>query len=266
MKNQKPKSSSPRSFWDGVAGPVMVAHRGGDAAGIEKENSLTAFQAAYDLGYRWFETDVVTTKDGQLLAIHGRGYQLHPNKDLPSRISIQKMTYAEAPLLFKELLDAFPDVKVFVDPKTYKTAPVLAELLISRPDDLQRVCVGSFHRHNTLLIAKRVKVATGQDITCGAIGAFRSIALVWTAKLSLPTFWVERYLRKTRTRIIYLPYRRLLQNDGQKIVDTTHTLGLKLAAYTPNDAVSIKQLADIGVDVIMSDRVRMLARIVKKRI
>jgi glycerophosphoryl diester phosphodiesterase len=71
MKNQKPKSSSPRSFWDDIIAPVLVAHRGGDAAGIEKENSLAAFQAAYDLGYRWFETDVVTTKDGQLLAIHG---------------------------------------------------------------------------------------------------------------------------------------------------------------------------------------------------
>jgi glycerophosphoryl diester phosphodiesterase len=270
MKNQKPKLSSPRSFWDSVTGPVMVAHRGGDAAGIEKENSLAAFQAAYDLGYRWFETDVVTTKDGKLLAIHGRGYQRRPNKDLPSRLAIQKMTYAEArqnvtvggelPLLLEELLDAFPDVQVFVDPKTFKTAPVLADLLISRPSDLGRVCVGSFYRRNTTLVSRSIKAATGRDISCGAIGIWRSLLLIWTARLSLPTFWISRYLRATKTDTLYLPYRLLLNRDGQKIVETAHKLQLRLAVYTPNDEASIQRCAKLGVDAIMSDRLVVLKR------
>ncbi len=88
MKSQK--KPQPK-FWQNSKFPIAIAHRGGDAAGIEKENSMKAFQAAYDLGYRWFETDVVSTLDDKLLAIHGRGFQLRPNKDLPLRFTIQEL-------------------------------------------------------------------------------------------------------------------------------------------------------------------------------
>ena len=148
------KNHQQSRFWDDAVFPLAVAHRGGDGAGIEKENSLAAFQAAYDLGYRWLETDVVPTSDGKLLAIHGRGFQRHPNKDMPSRLKVQRMTYAEALdnirvggeklVTLNELLDAFPDVKFFLDPKTLKAAPALARTLIQRPHDLNRVWVGSF--------------------------------------------------------------------------------------------------------------------------
>lgn len=264
-KSQRPQKLS---FWQGVKTPVKIAHRGGDGAGIEKENSLEAFQAAYELGYRWFETDVVTTKDGKLLAIHGRGFQLRPNRDLPRRLAIQQMTYAEAQkkitvggepvLLLEELLDAFKDVRVFIDPKTYKTAPVLAELLIARPGDLQRVCIGSFHRRNTTLVQKRVKEATGQEITCGAIGVFRGLLLVWTARLSLPSFWVRRYLRQTGTNTFYLPYSVVMKGYGNRVVALAHDLGLRVTVYTPNDENSIRECLARGVDGIMSDRVRLL--------
>jgi glycerophosphoryl diester phosphodiesterase len=246
----------------------MVAHRGGDTAGIEKENSLAAFQAAYDLGYRWFETDVVPTKDGKLLAIHGRGYQRHPNKDLPRRLQIQKMTYdevvatfnvgGEPPLLLEDLLDAFKDVRVFIDPKTFKAAPYLAQLLIKRPEDLWRVCVGSFHRRNTTLVCRRVKEATGQDIACGAIGIFRAFLLIYTAKFSLPVFFLKSYIKRTKTNTFYLPYKFAMNGNGRKIVDLAHNLDLRVAVYTPNDEAAIKAAIECGMDAIMSDRVELL--------
>lgn len=267
------KKLQPNSFWDNVDFPVAVAHRGGDVAGIDKENSLKAFQSAYDLGYRWFETDVVPTKDNVLLAIHGRGMQRKPNKDLPSRLKIQSMTYqrikkqlrvgGENPLKLADLMDKFPDTRIFIDPKTFKSAPVLADFLISRPNDLHRVCIGSFHGRNTQLIGRRVKLATGVEITCAAIGKFRGSLLLLSAQSTVFRPFLLAQLKRSNIRTFYLPKQWLIGKRGQKIIKFSRENHINIAVYTPNDQESIKALITAGVEVIMSDNIRLLKKYIK---
>ena len=49
-------------------GSIMIAHRGGALDG--RENSMTAFARAVELGYRYLETDVQVTADEVLVAFH----------------------------------------------------------------------------------------------------------------------------------------------------------------------------------------------------
>ena len=46
-------------------GPLAIAHRGGMA--LAPENTLAAFARATSLGLTYLETDVHTTRDGQVV-------------------------------------------------------------------------------------------------------------------------------------------------------------------------------------------------------
>ena len=46
----------------------LFSHRGGRME--HDENTLSAFQASYDAGYRGFETDIRMTADGELVVTH----------------------------------------------------------------------------------------------------------------------------------------------------------------------------------------------------
>lgn len=267
------KKNQPASFWENTTIPEAVAHRGGNAAGAEKENSLKAFQAAYKLGYRYFETDVVPTKDNVLLAIHGRGLDKNPNKDLPYRLKIQRMTHEEVekslriggekPITLAALLDNFSGVKLFIDPKTFRAGSALAEFLISRPDDLNRVCVGSFHGRNTRLIKQRVRRAIGVEVSCAAIGKLRGFPVLLTAKFPTLAAVLRFYGRLSGVEVFQLPYKLLINPSGTKIVEAAHRNGFKIAAYTPNDRSSIETVITSGVDAVISDESRLLKEIIK---
>jgi glycerophosphoryl diester phosphodiesterase len=268
-------------FWQNDNQIIGVAHRGGDAAGIEKENSLAAFQAAHDKGFRWFETDVVPTKDGKLLAVHGRGLQMHPNKDLPTRKQIQKLTYAESqdlliggeqmPLL-EDLLDTFPDVKWFIDPKVNNAVRPLVDLLKQKGRILENVSVGSFSQDRTDAVAAEVKEATHKDI-CTTIGPLGSLAVLNTSdvdrsRISFPDRWALRAAKATRrlpsdavpATSINVPYQWVKASSN--LVEIAHGLGLHIATWTPNEIKDIQSSADKGVDAIMSDRLDNLQSVI----
>ena len=107
-----------------------MAHRGGAIEHLE--NTLPAFQACVDLGYRYLETDVQITADGTLVAFHdttlervtdrtGRVDAMHW-----SELSEARIGGREPIVRLEDLLGAWPDVKFNLD---VKAAGVLAPLL-----------------------------------------------------------------------------------------------------------------------------------------
>ena len=57
---------------------LAFAHRGGNDFG--PENSLKSFLSAYEIGYKYLETDVHLSKDGYLVAFHDESLDRVTNK------------------------------------------------------------------------------------------------------------------------------------------------------------------------------------------
>ena len=57
-------------------GPIPFAHRGG--AGKFPENTMPAFQNAIDMGYKYLETDVHSSKDGEVFAFTMTRWNVSP--------------------------------------------------------------------------------------------------------------------------------------------------------------------------------------------
>ena len=134
------------AFLDGPT-PLAMAHRGGAIEHLE--NTMPAFQACVDLGYRYLETDVRVTADGVLVVFHDA--TLERVTDRTGRI--EHLTWAEVseariggrePILrLEDLLGAWPDVRFNLD---IKAAGVLAPLVrtVRRLKVADRICLGSF--------------------------------------------------------------------------------------------------------------------------
>ena len=61
----------------------LFSHRGGRME--HDENTLSAFQASYDAGYRGFETDIRMTRDGALVITTTARSNARPTAREPSR-------------------------------------------------------------------------------------------------------------------------------------------------------------------------------------
>lgn len=269
-------------FWD-AEGSIATAHRGGDGAGLERENSSVAFRVAHARGFRWFETDVVPSDDGVLWAIHGRGMQLRPNRDLPTRTRIKHMSADEVRELriggepvgemAVHMADIPADAHWFIDPKLGESVDPLIKLLAQNRDRLDNVSVGSFSQERTRAVAEGVKEATGRTINTSLSGpmaayALLSMAKVDTERLELRDRVLLRVLKAggrledpeamvlaAKATSATIPYRWL--NHSEDLEDVAHELGLRVVTWTPNTMADIVPSVR-RADGVMSDHLDVL--------
>src|SRR5690242_6649092 len=114
-------------------GPLAFAHRGG--ASEAPENTLPAFEHAIRLGFTYLETDVHATADGQLVAFHDDHLDRVTDASgaiasLPWSVVQRARVDGREPIpLLEDLLGAFPDARVNIDPKHDDAVEPLAEVL-----------------------------------------------------------------------------------------------------------------------------------------
>jgi glycerophosphoryl diester phosphodiesterase len=232
------------------ARPQVFAHRG--AKSVAPENTLPAFQRALEMGVDGIELDVQQTRDGRLVVIHDFDVSHTTN----GAGKVVDMTYAEICRLdagshfgaefsgtpvptLEEVFDLVGDrCVVNVELKTMDwdggavVEPVVRLIQQRRLHD--QVIISSFNPF--ALIATRwhdPKIALG---------------LLYSQEL--PIFLRRAWLGPLIAPEALHPHYAMVDAE---FVHTAHSHGQFVNTWTVNDLDLAQQLAEAGVDVIMSD-------------
>ncbi|WP_446724942.1 glycerophosphodiester phosphodiesterase [Nocardioides lacus] len=246
---------------------LAFAHRGGayhpEIEGLE--NTLAAFEHAVALGYTHLETDVHVTRDGALLAFHD---------DVLDRVtdstgSILDLTLQEVrgariagdhqvPTL-AELFDAFPDASFNIDLKSDGAGPALARFLDERGAH-ERVVVGSFG-------GRRLRAF--RRLTGGKVATSAHPAEV-AAYLLSPSLRLARLAIGDDFVAFQVPHRRIVRGRvlpivTRRFVERAHRAGKQVHVWTIDDPEEMRELLDLGVDGLMTDRTDLLRDVLAAR-
>jgi len=238
-------------------GPLAFAHRGG--ASEAPENTMPAFAHAVGLGYRYLETDVHVTADGVLVAFHDDRLDRVTDRtgvigELPwSEVQHARVDGREPIPLLEDLLGAWPQVRVNIDPKHDAAAEPLAEVIL-RTGATDRVCVAAFSDRRT----ERVKARVGPAL-CTGMGP-RQVAQLVAASRGMPG---GKRLRAPCAQVP--PHQGRLPLVTERFVTTAHRLGVQVHVWTIDDREEMARLLDLGVDGIMTDRPNVLKELLVER-
>lgn len=236
-------------------GPLPLAHRGG--AGDYPENTMAAFAAAVDLGYRYVETDVHATADGVLVAFHDEDLDRVTDRagkirELPwDEVSKARVRGEPIPML-AELLDAWPDLRVNIDMKHDTSVDPLIDVL-RKTEAHDRVCIGAFSDRR---LARFRNLSHNQ--VCTSMGPI-AIARLRAASWGAPVGHVGGACSQVPVRQGPVPI------ADRRFLDTAHARGIRVHIWTIDDADEMDRLLDLGVDGIMSDRPSVLKEVLVRR-
>jgi glycerophosphoryl diester phosphodiesterase len=247
-----PARTWPFLDWDG---PIPVAHRGGAAE--QPENTMAAFAAAVALGYRYVETDVHATADGELLTFHD--HTLDRVTDMTGEIgglpfaAVRAARIGNEPIpRLEDVLGAWPTIRVHIDAKHLAAAAPLVAV-VERAGAQDRVCIGSFSDRTVHALRR---LSAGRICTWMGRAEILSLRL---ASLGVPT-------PRSAAGCTQVPVRqgRLPLLDA-RFVATARRRGVGVHAWTINDRAEMERLLDLGVDAILSDRPTLLKQVFSDR-
>lgn len=237
-------------------GFLAFAHRGG--AEEAPENTMAAFQAAVNLGYRYLETDAYTTSDGVLLSFHDTVLDRVTDRQgelaaLPYEdVKKARVAGTEPVPLMAEVLEAWPDVRINIDPKVDSAVePLIA--LIRDMKVLDRVCIGSFSSARI----KAFREAFGDRI-CTSMGPGET-ARLRAAAYGLPVGHFQ-------ANCAQIPIRQHgLTLVDPRMIRVANRLGLQVHVWTIDDRAEMERLIDLGVHGLMTDRPSLLKQVLQDR-
>ena len=229
-----------------------IAHRGGSLEQLE--NSLSAFQNAWDLGYRYMETDMQASSDGVVYIFHDDRLERVSNgtglfcEHSSAEIDKLRLNNGEAIPRLSDALDALPHALFNIDIKRADGTKPLANFLNTHPQAHRVVAasfVGARLKELKSLVKKPVPVTAVQN----------DIIRIMLIGLGLP-------LKRPDVVAVQVP----ISHYGIPIVTKwfvrqCHKLDIKIHVWTIDDEQEMRWLIDCGVDGVMTDRPSLLKEV-----
>lgn len=233
-------------------GPIALAHRGGAAEATE--NSPSAFQRVFDMGFRYIETDVRATRDGQAVVFHDARLDRTTDRSGPlAELTLRQVSKAELsdgahPIALAEALHRWPTLRFNVDVKADEAVlPFLRA--VAEADAWARVCAASFSTARL----DRIRRQAGPRLAT-SMGR----AEVARLALGLPDATPACAAQVPRS-----PGRIPLVTRA--FVRRAHARGVQVHVWTVDDADTMHELLDLGVDGIVTDRPTVLREVLSSR-
>ncbi len=222
---------------------AIVAHRGGGGEAIE--NSIAAFRNAMEIGVDIIETDVRSTKDGELILLHDEdfervaGEKIKPAQATLSYIKEYMKLYGKEPVAtLQEALEAIDGkVGLFIEIKEPETTRKVVELVRSF-DALGWCAVISFWDEALQIAANEMPQLTKGLIYSKAPGRIKD------AKELGADFVLPHYPLATK-----------------KANHFAHALGLKVVVWTVDEVEWAREMYERGVDGIATNYPSLLEKI-----
>src|SRR5215210_4254108 len=255
--------------------PVNLAHRG--ASALAPENTIEAFRLAVETGAGGLELDVHMSRDGHLVVIHDATVdRTTSGTGAVSEMTLDELRRLDAGHNFSpaggstrpyrgrgvrvptlgEVLEGFPVVAVNIEIKA--GTPGIEETVLGvlrEANALGRALVVSTPHS----IVKRFRKVSGGHVSTGAsrweIGVFYISSRFRLERLVRPAYDALQVPLRHRGIPVVTP----------RFVRAAHARGVRVDAWTINQADEMRRLLDLGVDVIMTDRPGTLAEVLENR-
>lgn len=240
--------------------PRLFAHRG--LALEAPENTLLAFAAAVGIGAIYVETDVHASHDGHAVIAHDPDLKRVAGRD----VRVDQLTLAELRRIdlghgqsfpsLAEALDAFPETRFNIDVKSGAAVePTVSAILAAGASN--RVLVSSFDER------RRAAALRGLPGVVSSASARRFAIALLGGKVGFSPA-VRGSLRGLVA--VQVPEKALgLRVTTARMLARLHAAGVEVHVWTVNDPARMRELLDLGVDGIVTDRIDLALAVAAER-
>ena len=227
----------------------ITAHRG--ASAHAPENTIAAFQKAYDIGVDYIELDVHESKDGYVYVMH--------DGSLNRTLRVNKLDY-------KVTWDEIKNLNVVSDFKEYtnEKVPLLEDVLKWAKDKKVLLNIElkpsskSVHLEDTVVeLLHKYNYVDKCVVASFDINAIRKVKML-DNKINI--VYLGNDLRYVDDVNIYSVYYPSITRDMVKML---HKNNQKIYAWTVDDEDIVKSLINMGVDNIISNDPEIVKNVVK---
>ncbi|TVR19090.1 MAG: glycerophosphodiester phosphodiesterase [Anaerolineaceae bacterium] len=228
---------------------LVFGHRG--ASAYAPMNTIPAFERAYEMGAEGIEFDVHRSKDGHLVCVHD--FTVDSSTDGTGRV--KEMTLAEIKSLdagsWKD--EAFVGVRVptlsevfeAVGDKLLLNVEIKSETILS--DGVEELIADCIRRHN---IGHRVLVSSFNPL---AIRRFRR----YMSDVPIGYLTADDMPKRIKLFALGMRYDAFHPHESsitQRMMDDMNARGITVNTWTVNDPARARELAAMGVSVIITDK------------